>query len=69
MRGRGAGATLVPDRSRRWSVVGAHGWSRGGPPGGSVSAAVRHRANVPVVIVPVDARRPARDVKTGMEAV
>ena len=39
-------------------VVGQHGWSRTGPPGGSVSAAVRHRAHVPVVVVPADALMP-----------
>ncbi|HEY6029460.1 MAG TPA: universal stress protein [Gaiellaceae bacterium] len=50
-------------------VVGAHGWSRGGPPGGSVSSAVRHRAHVPVVVVPVDARPPRRTAEAGMEAV
>ena len=39
-------------------VIGAHGWSRSGPPGGSVSTAVRHRAHVPVLVVPVEV--PAR---------
>lgn len=50
-------AALVHDA--QLIVIGAHGWSqRSGPPGGSVSAAVRHRAHAPVVVVAAEV--PAR---------
>ena len=33
-------------------VLGQHGWSRKGAPGGGVANAVRHRSPVPVLLVP-----------------
>lgn len=40
----------------RMIVVGQHGWSKKAAPGGRVSSAIRHRTEVPVLIVPQPAR-------------
>ncbi len=46
-------------QAARVVVVGQHGWSRKTAPGGSVSDAIRHRADVPVLVVPHRVDAPA----------